>query len=313
LEFCLVENGLRDSITLTSVDSDTGTQAPVGPIMPVNITPTVSELANSLQQSNLNDNPPSQFIDSCDSLRNLIGILSGLPTEPPSLYLDLEGVDLSRHGTISILQIYVSPKDHTYLIDVYSLREETFLTTGIGGQTLKAILESSAIPKVFFDVRNDSDALYAHFGVKLAGVQDIQLMELATRRFSKRYVNGLSRCIERDAEMTAIEKQIWKSVKERGQKLFDPGRGGSYEVFNVRPLAGDITAYCIQDVRFMPKLWAGYSSKLTPQWATKVDKATKERVALSQSDTFNGKGGHMALGPWLVSDSVRRKTRRGLS
>lgn len=285
---------------------DTDTLTPVVPVMSVNITSTIPGLTNSSQQSSLNDDLSFQFIDSCNLLTNVIDILSELPIEPPSLYLDLEGVCLSRHGTISILQIHASPRNCTYLIDVYSLREKAFLTASINGQTLKAILESSAIPKVFFDVRRDSDALYAHFGINLAGIQDIQLMELATRSSSKRLLNGLSRCVERDAEMTEIEKRKWKSVKEKGLTLFDPKRGGSYEVFNVRPLAKDVRAYCIQDVQFMPRLWARYSSKLTTQWARKVDEATRERVTSSQSETFSSEGPHMALGPWLVTDAARR-------
>jgi len=38
------------------------------------------------------------------------------------------------------------------------------------GTIAEVILESPDIPKVFFDVRNDSDALYSHFDVSLAGV-----------------------------------------------------------------------------------------------------------------------------------------------
>lgn len=47
----------------------------------------------------------------------------------------------------------------------------------------------------------------------------------------------------------------------------------------------------------MPKLWQHYDSKMTPEWANKVQKATKERVDLSQTSTFNGDGKYMARGP----------------
>lgn len=47
--------------------------------------------------------------------------------------------------------------------------------------TPKDILENENIPKVFFDVRDDFDALFAHFGVALKVVEDIQLMESASR------------------------------------------------------------------------------------------------------------------------------------
>ena len=96
-----------------------------------------------------------------------------LSADPPSLYIDLEGVHLSRQGAISILQILISPQRRTYLIDVHALGSKVFSTAGANGQTLKTIFESETIPKVFFDVRNDSDALYSHFGICLAGIQDI--------------------------------------------------------------------------------------------------------------------------------------------
>jgi hypothetical protein len=34
--------------------------------------------------------------------------------------------------------------------------------------------------------------------------------------------------------------------------------------------------------------------------------AANKRMALSQSKNFNGKGSHMALGPWPVVNSIRR-------
>jgi exonuclease 3'-5' domain-containing protein 1 len=257
----------------------------------------VSALVDSLQKSNLDDTLPTGLIDTCTAVADLTDALANLPTSPPSLYLDLEGVFLSRHGSVSILQVHVSPNDRTYLIDIHTLGNKAFSTTGASGQTLKGILESDSIPKVFFDVRNDSDALFSHFGINLAGVQDIQLMELATRTFSRRCVNGLTKCIERDLSLTISEREAWKETKEKGLNLFAPERGGSYEVFNARPLSEDVLLYCIQDVHFMPKLWRHYNSKMTVRWAAKVQQATRERVALSQTAMFNGKGQHMALGP----------------
>jgi exonuclease 3'-5' domain-containing protein 1 len=97
--------------------------------------------------------------------------------------------------------------------------------------------------------------------------------------------------------LTASEKQVWEGVKEKGRNLFAPERGGSYEVFNVRPLSNDMLLYCIQDVQFMPKLWQHYNSRMTPHWAEKVQKATKERVDLSQAATLNSDETHMAGGP----------------
>jgi len=238
-----------------------------------------------------------ELVDTPVGIVTLVDTLIGLPTSPPSLYIDLEGINLSRHGSISILQIFVSPSSRTYLVDIHTLRNKAFSTCGQGGCTLKEILESGVIPKVFFDVRNDSDALYSHFHINLAGIQDLQLMELATRTFPKRFVNGLSKCIERDAPLVTSEREMWKAIKEKGVRLFAPEHGGTYEVFNERPLPQDIKLYCIQDVQFLPRLWSCYDTKLTTAWRARVHKASKDRVILSQSSGYNGKGQHMALPP----------------
>ncbi|TVY80733.1 hypothetical protein LSUE1_G005971 [Lachnellula suecica] len=204
-----------------------------------------SAVADTSNETNIISIPPSGLIDTSAAISILIDTLVDLPTNPPSLYVDLEGIYLSRLGSISILQLFVAPTNETYLLDVHILGDKVFSTPGTNGSTFKTILESASIPKVFFDVRNDSDALFSHFNIKLAGVVDLQLMELATRTSRKKFVNGLSKCIERDLLSTYSEKQGMKNTKEAGLKLFAPERGGSYDVFNVRPLPNEIRLYCL--------------------------------------------------------------------
>lgn len=136
-----------------------------------------TSLVASLENLNLKSDQSLDFVDTEAKIARLVGRLQNLPTSPPSLYIDLEGVDLSRHGSISILQIHILPLEETYLVDIHSLQEKAFSKTASDkGHNLLGILESPLIPKVFFDVRNDSDALFSHFNVKLAGVIDLQLM-----------------------------------------------------------------------------------------------------------------------------------------
>jgi exonuclease 3'-5' domain-containing protein 1 len=238
------------------------------------------------------------LIDTIQAVATLIDSLLDLPTSPPSLYLDIEGVKLCRHGSISIIQLLVVPQNRTYLIDIHTLKDAAFNTPGATGQTLKHILEAETIPKVFFDVRNDSDALFAHFEINLAGIQDLQLMELATRRHSKRFLSGLAKCIDYDLRLTFAEKSAWTATKTRGKNLFAPEKGGSYEVFNQRPLSEVIALYCTQDVQFMPMLWNTYSERLTTSWATKVATETEVRVRSSQSKGYQPNGSHKSFGPW---------------
>lgn len=166
------------------------------------------------------------FIESYSSLADLLDSLNDLATSPPSLYLDLEGNNLSRYGSVSIVQLFVQPRQQVYLIDTCTLGSHAFTTAGSSGKTLKLVLESTAIPKVFFDVRNDSDALFSHFGIRLSNVEDLQLMESATRTSAGKCLSGLAKCIERDATMSHTLKQQWKTTKEQGPNLFDPGHSG---------------------------------------------------------------------------------------
>lgn len=73
-----------------------------------------------------------------------IGSLADLPADPPSLYIDLEGPNLFRKGSISKIGVLVFPTKHVYLLDVYSLKNMAFMICGKGGKTLKNILESAA-------------------------------------------------------------------------------------------------------------------------------------------------------------------------
>ena len=116
----------------------------------------------------------TSIVDTSTGITKLVGALEGLCTRPPSLYIDLEGVNLCRHGTVSIMQLYILPTQTTYLIDVYTLGDKAFSTfSSAASRTLKETLESESVPKVFFDVRNDSDALHGNFRIRLAGIQDL--------------------------------------------------------------------------------------------------------------------------------------------
>lgn len=95
--------------------------------------------------------------------------------QKPTIYIDLEGIDLCREDSISILKFLIhteEPAQPVHLIDGHTLGASTFNIAGFknSSATLKSILRDENIPKVFFDVRNDSGALFTHFGIELRGV-----------------------------------------------------------------------------------------------------------------------------------------------
>ncbi|KAK5125895.1 hypothetical protein LTR08_005107 [Meristemomyces frigidus] len=246
-----------------------------------------------------------EVVDTQLSLRSLLDDVTSLPTNPPSLFLDLEGNNLGRHGSISIISLFVAPRKAAYLIDVHRLGSEAFTITTNDKISFKTILESSAIPKVFFDVRNDSDALFSLYQVSMNGVKDVQLLELGSKPGSdgsKRCVAGLAKCVAKDSAVPDAQKEQWQRVKENITRLFDPQNGGQYRVFNERPLGREVMEYCVQDVFALPGLYNIYDTKLRQPgqkfWQMQVQRATEDRIKRSQMPDYDGQDKSKALGPW---------------
>jgi len=144
---------------------------------------------------------------------DLLAFLSSIP-QPSTLYLDLEGKNLCRNGTLSIMTILVHPTRITSLIDVQTLGNSAFITPSANGKTLKAILEDPYTSKYLWDVRNDADALWAHYQVRLAGVTDLQLLENASRTGDKTYIRGLDTCVKKDLRLKFMEVHRWIKTKK---------------------------------------------------------------------------------------------------
>ena len=164
---------------------------------------------------------------------------------------------------------------------------------------------------MFFDVRNDADALYAHFNILLQGVHDIQLLEVATRSWAKDRVVGLGQCIRSAAGLATEVQQDWEAMKERGKALFAAEDGGSYEVFNIRPMLQDIVDYCAQDVVYLPCLWNVYSQKISKRWLKRVQEETVKRILMSQAESYEPHGEHKVLSPWANTERNRKRNRLG--
>lgn len=244
--------------------------------------------------------PQIKFVDTVDLVHELVTEIVHRDKKP-LLFVDLEGVNLSRDGSVAIMQVLVPPNPTVYLVDVHVLQAAAFDTVTKDGQSLKAILESTDYAKVFFDVRNDSDALYSHFDVHLGGVIDLQLLEFATRPGYKRpqYVQGLAKCITYSGILSWQEARTWEQVKDVGVRQFAPEKGGTYEVFLRRPLSKAMQRYCAEDVLKMPPLLCFYAARITATTylAHQVAEEALRRVRLSQSPNYNPHGKQKAVGP----------------
>jgi exonuclease 3'-5' domain-containing protein 1 len=135
----------------------------------------------------------------------------------------------------------------------------------------------------------------------MKGIFDLQLLELAVRHSLNRptkLLNGLGRSIEN----YVAPSRDWSRVKDEGIALFDPKRGGSYSVFEQRPLDPRILSYCAQDVSLIFMLEAALKRSFGPwgsNWLSRVTVASTRRVSEARSVVYAGKGRHRALAPMI--------------
>lgn len=279
--------------------------------------PEASAIREGLKRLDLNTPQPQDVketiqvtsVDTEDQIVSMLGALASLKSPPKSIFVDMEGINLSRHGSLSLVQIYAPESRDIFIVDIHTLDDQAFDIPGPQGNTLKNVLEGSEITKYLFDARNDADALYALFNIRLAHVIDVQLLELASRTGSKHVLRGLAACIEQEQVLTEAATGQWKGTKEEGAKLFSPKLGGSYEVFNVRPLPQALVDYCVGDVQCLPALSDIYQSRLDDYWKKQVRVETERRLTQSRKPNYQPKGKKKIFGPgrWVFPPKSRRK------
>ncbi|KAK0705522.1 ribonuclease H-like domain-containing protein [Lasiosphaeris hirsuta] len=228
------------------------------------------------------------LIASTEQLKAFLSSIQPFTT----LYLDLEGNNLCRHGAISLITILPHLRGAVRVIDVLALGRSAFTTTSQEGKSLKSVFEDPAIPKCLWDTRNDADALWAHHQVRLAGVVDIQLLENASRSGSKKYLCGLEKAIKLDLNLGAAELNSWLRCKEDTKRLMPT------KIFDVRPMAPGTLNYCVNDVVLLPDLHAFYLQRIKGDWLSKAKEESLRRVDEACSPAYEPQGPTKALGPW---------------
>ena len=199
-----------------------------------------------------------RLVDDEASLEDALPELKRAAQSNALLAVDCEGVSLSRKGALTI--ITVATEEKAYIFDVLKLGRAVF-SGGLG-----EILADKSREKLMFDCREDSDALWHQFNVKLSGVLDLQLLEIiyrrqnaATRQVSTRNkrrsqrtdeverISGFRRCLQ----LYVKDEELIK-MKEKGTEAFQ--RTGK-EAWKKRPLSAEFIQYCIVDTIGMFKLY----------------------------------------------------------
>jgi exonuclease 3'-5' domain-containing protein 1 len=240
----------------------------------------------------------SYFIDTTDALRCFLGEIHSLPNNPPSFYIDVEGHKLGRFGTLDLLQIHVLPLHETFIVDVFTLKNAAF-DTSFQGNSLRGLLQSSSAPKVFFDARNDSDAMFSHYNITLDGVVDLQLMEYFQEGRMGRYLTGLKRCIERDSGLPSDDIRPWIQVKEEVARLYQDA-DQDHLPSQTRPLPETLLLYAAGDAEHLPTLYQTYRRTLTKQAWEKVKSESQKRLRQSRQPHYDPQGKQKGKGPYRL-------------
>ena len=124
------------------------------------------------------------------------------------LYINLEGINLSRYKSFSLIAIFIYIQNFVYLINIYTLQSAAFITATVNSTTLKSVLKSPNITKVFFNIYNNFNTLYYYFSIQLYSVKDIQLIENTAHLAGRhKFVNRLERYIDNNTPILLVEKR----------------------------------------------------------------------------------------------------------
>lgn len=231
------------------------------------------------------------LIDSFGCLMKLLCHLEGIISNMEAvLAMDFEGVKLCRHGALCLVQMTCSDDPRlVYVLDVHVLGKGAFIMQTPNGTCMKGVLEEQCIRKVWFDPRNDVDALYHQFGIMPRGIFDLQLAEVADRRnrgLNVNYVQGLYKCLTQCASLQQEQKVFAERINSLGKSLFEPQNGGNYEIFRHRPLNPVILVYAAHDSRYLMVLYEQYVQAIGSRWVQRVLRAGENRARWCHSREY---------------------------
>lgn len=153
------------------------------------------------------------------------------------------------YDTLTILQMRIRSLKHTYVFDVLALGgKKMFETEGAEGQSLKKTLQSKEHIQLWWDIRQDSEALFHHYDILIGTRIDVQLMELAVRNhWQCNWLKGLAGAVWNHGYnwMDSNETNEWDRKSREAKQYF---RRSDYQCFNERPLSDMALGYAAGDV-----------------------------------------------------------------
>ena len=221
-----------------------------------------------------NETSTYRYVDTKEKFNVALKELNEKIHKRQMIALDCEGVDLSRFGSITMINI--GTRDLVYLIDVLKIGNIVF------DDGLRSILEDSEIEKLMFDCREDADALLHLHKTKLDGILDVQILEASNRVYRKGYtkVRSLKHCLELN-----IADDTLLNIKLQGRASMC----SSSNVWEKRPLDENMLKYASVDILALFKLYDKLSSRMSrDNWkaaSSRYCETTRSRNRIYRDDS----------------------------
>ncbi|XP_063397486.1 piRNA biogenesis protein EXD1-like [Mytilus trossulus] len=183
-----------------------------------------------------------KYVDTKDKFIEVMKELQEKIRNKQMIAVDCEGVNLSRFGSVTLINI--GTRDLVYLIDILKIGDSVF------DDGLRSILENSGIEKLMFDCREDADALLHIHKVKLNGVLDVQILEVNNRihvyRNGYTKIRSLKHCLEE-----YVNDDTLLNAKLQGRSSMSM----SSNIWEKRPLEENMLKYASVDILGLFKLY----------------------------------------------------------
>jgi len=196
--------------------------------------------------------------------------------------LDIEGVDLCRMGTISIIQLAVN--DRCFLLDMLDADELLI-------KWLKTILESNSVVKIIHDCRMDADALKHILNIQLTNVHDTSRWHHAITGNEDRNLN------------TVLTYNALTSNIVRDNSVYN----SNHAFWATRPLTKTMIAWASGDVTLLQELRRRQligANRMQEQMAITASEANATYTSEMSMDMISVKNPGRFIGP--SGNNIRR-------
>lgn len=197
-----------------------------------------------------NETSTYKYVDTKDKFIEVMKELQEMIKNKQMIAVDCEGVNLSRFGSVTLINI--GTRELVYLIDILKIGNSVF------DDGLRSILEDSGIEKLMFDCREDADALLHIHKVRLNGVLDVQILEVNNRIHV--YRNGYTkiRSLKHCLELYVIDDTL-VNIKLQGRSSMNM----SSNIWEKRPLDENMLKYASVDILSLFKLYDALRTRMS--------------------------------------------------